>query len=683
MVKKYRFGMPIETEAVIKDVPCEEGMPEIGEIAFLTRSGDGDEDEIYEASRTGFAYTLKLEQETAVYGLGETVRGINKKGWHYVSENEDNGLHLEDTRSLYGSHNFVVLSGMPSIGLFFDYPGKMEFDIAYTHSNLLAVSCEYADLDLYVITGDSMKAVVKEFRGLIGRSYIAPKWALGYAQSRFGYVTPKDFQEVVDDHRKHHIPLDAMYMDIDYMDHFKDFTVNGENFPDFPKFVGQMRSQGIHLVPIIDAGVAKEQGYEVCDQGIENGYFCTDADGRPYITGCWPGLTLHPDFLNSEVRRWFGDLYKTLTDQGIDGFWNDMNEPALFYSEQSMRRFKEEMGELIARPVGQITTFEIYDRIGRLSGSGLHRCFYHNMDGRRIRHDRVHNLYGYNMTKAAAEGLKRTMPDKRMLLFSRSSYVGMHRYGGIWQGDNKAWWSHLLLNIQMSVSLNITGFLYNGADIGGFGSDTSRDLLLRWLAFGVFTPLMRNHSSSDTRPQECYQFENPEDFSHVIGVRYRLLPYLYSEYVKACLNDDMYFRSLAFDFPDDVRACHIEDQLMLGEGLMVAPVYTQNADGRTVYLPEDMLFVKFMPDGSIYQEKMGNGMHYIEVELNEVPLFVLKDHILPVAKPAENVEELDEENLETIGWVTKPVSYTLYHDDGYGKDYGNESHYREIYAGTV
>ena len=247
-------------------------------------------------------------------------------------------------------------------------------------------------------------------------------------------------------------------------------------------------------------------------------------------------------------------------------------------------------------------------------------------------------------------------------MFSRSSYVGMHRYGGIWMGDNKSWWSHILLNLKMLPSLNMCGFLYTGADLGGFGADTTRDLVLRWLALGVFTPLMRNHSALGTREQEAYQFENIEDFRHVIGVRYRLVPYLYSEYMKAALNDDMMFRPLAFDYTDDAFATQVEDQLLLGNEIMIAPVYTQNAKGRYVYLPEEMMFVKFLPDGTISQEILEKGHHYVEVALNEVPLFIRKGKAIPVADVAQTVKDIDPSTIRMIGY--EGAEYDRYDDDG-------------------
>ena len=294
----------------------------------------------------------------------------------------------------------------------------------------------------------------------------------------------------------------------------------------------------------------------------------------------------------------------------------------------------------------------------------------------RHRYRRCNGLFGYNMTRAAGEAFERIDPEKRFLMFSRSSYIGMHRYGGIWTGDNKSWWAHILLNLKMMPSLNMCGFLYAGADLGGFGADTTRELLLRFLALGVFTPLMRDHTAIGTREQECYQFENVEDFRHVIGVRYRLIPYLYSEYMKAALNDDMYFRPLGFVYPEDKIAVHVEDQLLLGNEIMIAPVYEQNARGRYVYLPEEMKFVKFLPDGTIAEEILEKGVHYVEVALNEIPLFIRKGKCIPVAEAAECVAALDTKNMQLLGY--EGAEYTLYEDDGVHKDYDREENYRVL-----
>ena len=408
------------------------------------------------------------------------------------------------------------------------------------------------------------------------------------------------------------------------------------------------------------------------------------------MAAVWPGDTHFPDVLNPEARKWFGDKYRFLTDQGIEGFWNDMNEPAIFYSQEGLEEAKEmarkfaETGtsnwdgsEKAEEAKEDIGVWQLGDKLGSLANSpDDYQRFYHNINGQMVRHDKVHNLFGFNMTRAAGEAFERIDPDKRFLMFSRSSYIGMHRYGGIWTGDNKSWWSHILLNLKMMPSLNMCGFLYAGADLGGFGSDTTRDLLLRFLALGVFTPLMRNHAALGTRDQECYQFENMEDFRHVVGVRYRLLPYLYSEYMKAALTDDMYFKPLAFVYPDDKMARRIEDQLMLGNEIMIAPVYEQNAKGRYIYLPEEMKFIKFLPDGSISEEVLGKGIHYVDIALNEVPLFIRSGKCIPVADAAECVDAINMDTIRMIGY--EGSEYVLYDDDGVHKDYDMEKNCRVL-----
>lgn len=664
LIKKYTFGKPFQTESIVLPVEACGGMPPYGTI-HLPDENDG-----------GFTYSYHMNENDIVYGLGEANRGINKRGFLYTSFCSDNPNHLEDTVSLYGAHNFIIISGSSSFGLYIDCPSSLTFDIGYTRINELVISCRHADLDLYIIEGKNAYDITKQFRKLIGRSYIPPKFAFGFGQSRWGYKTQKDFWKVADGYRKNHIPIDMIYMDIDYMDDYKDFTVSKE-FADFPAFVSKMKKNNIRLIPIIDAGVKIEPDYEVYEEGVANNYFCKRWDGSDFVAAVWPGYTHFPDFFQPEVRQWFGSKYQRLTEQGIEGFWNDMNEPATFYTPEGIRNIKEYIEAFFSQPLTNDSVWEIQGKLLNLANAAEdYRSFYHNIQGNLVCHDTVHNLYGFQMTRAAGEALQKISPDKRCLLFSRSSYIGMHRYGGIWTGDNKSWWSHLLLNLKMLPSLNMCGFLYIGADLGGFGSNTTRDLLLRWLALGVFTPLMRNHTALGTREQECYRFEHVEDFRHIIGVRYRLLPYLYSEYMKAALNDDMYFKPLAFEYPDDEMAANIEDQLMLGNEIMIAPVYTQNANGRYVYLPEEMILVRFLPNGTIDTEILPKGHHYISVPLNVVPLFIRYGKCIPIAGVAECVAELDTGNMEFVGY--KKSSYVLYEDDGYTRNYDMDAHCRVL-----
>ena len=673
-IRRFSIGNPINTEAVVQNLPEAKG-----EFPYFTRiqSTESSGINLQETMEQKDYLLYPLEPETRIYGLGENIRGINKRGWIYESNCTDDPNHTEDRRSLYGAHNFFVVDGQETFGVFLDYPGKLTLDMGYERMDELRITPEDWNLDLYILEGDSIREIVKAFRQLIGRSYIPPRWAFGFGQSRWGYQSAEDIREVVKGYRDHGIPLDSVYLDIDYMEDFKDFTVNQERFPDFRKFVEEMKQEHIHLVPIIDAGVKTEQGYDVYEEGLEHGYFCKDETGKEFTGAVWPGKVHFPDVLNREARNWFGRKYQFLLEQGIEGFWNDMNEPAIFYSREGIEELKETIKRYVQEDMETIPVWELEGLVtGIANNPEDYRRFYHNVGGRMIRHDKVHNLFGYNMTRAAAEAFDRIVPDKRLLMFSRSSYIGMHRYGGIWTGDNRSWWSHILLNLKMMPSLNMCGFLYTGADLGGFDNDATRDLVLRWMALGVFTPLMRNHSAQGTRRQEAYQFGDTEDFRGIVETRYRLLPYLYSEYMKAALNDDMYFRPLAFVYPEDSFAAGVEDQMMLGGEAMIAPVYTQNAKGRYVYLPEDMLFVKFAKDGAYTEELLTQGHHYVEIAVNEVPFFIRKGRCIPLAEAAECMEKLDTANLKMIGF--EHAEYTLYEDDGIGKDYENPANYRVL-----
>lgn len=650
LINKYIFGNPLDTGAVVGTAKTGSNLKY---FQVLQQNGE-------------IVLNTDLCQNDIVYGLGENVRGINKRGWKYVSFCADDPNHVENKESLYGAHNFIIVSNSQrKYGVFVDCPSKITFDIGYTHLDKLSIAIHSEDAALYIIEADTEVEIVKEMRKLTGKSYIAPFWAFGYQQSRWSYMNEDEVRSVVEGYRSNGMPIDAVYLDIDYMDNYKDFTVSEEKFPQFKSFADEMKDRDIHLVPIIDAGVKIEKGYDIYEEGVKNNYFCKNAEGEDYVSAVWPGLTHFPDFFNADASKWFGSKYKVLTDMGIEGFWNDMNEPAIFYSKKKLEEAWAKIFEYKDKNLDINSFFEFRDLFSNLVD---YSEFYHNINGKQVCHDKVHNLYGFYMTRSASQAFDEIRPNKRTLMYSRSSYIGMHRYGGIWTGDNQSWWSHLLLSIKQMPSLNMCGFMYIGSDIGGFGANATEDLVLRWTAFGVFTPLMRNHAAMGTRLQECYRFDNKDMFRNVLQVRYRLVPYLYSEYMKACLEDGMMFRPVAFDYTDDEFAPQVEDQLMVGDSIMIAPVYQQNAKGRYVYLPEDMLFVKLSGENVTVKEEMKKGHHYIEVEMDEVPLFIKKGAVLPLCKPALSTEKLDLNSLQLIAYGDN-AKFNLYTDDGISKSY--------------
>ena len=666
MIQRFSFGHPFPTQSVVLSLPAESGP-----VPFLTPDGSG--------------WQLTLSEQAAVYGLGEMPRGINKRGWHYIANNTDESRHSEDKLSFYGAHNFLLVrDGSTCFGLFVDFPGKVYYDIGYTRHDLFSFHTETPDYDLYLLSGGNENAICKEFRTLIGRSYIPPRWAFGLAQSRWGYKTEEDVREVARQYKEHDLPLDMICMDIEYMQDYADFTVNKERFPDLTKLSADLKAQGIRLVPIIDAGVRVDPNDSTCTEGLEKGYFCKKADGTPFVAAVWPGKAYFADFLRPEVREWFGHKYKALTDCGIEGFWNDMNEPSLFYSPERLRAFLNDMAAL--REKDNIEQEEFFLRVvggamGLMNSPADYASFYHEADGRKVRHDQVHNLYGGSMTRAAGEAFADLRPGQRTLLYSRSSFIGSHRYGGIWLGDNNSSWAQLLANIQMMPSVQMCGFLYSGADLCGFSCDTTPDLALRWLEFGLLTPLMRNHSAVGTRMQEYYRFpEVLPAVRNMIRLRYALLPYLYSEFMKAALENTSYFRPLAFDYPDDPDAREVEDQLLLGEGLMAAPVYVQNAHGRHVYLPEPMKLLRLRAVDDYDEEILPAGHHYIRCALDEMLLFLRPGHIIPVAQPANNTSELDDASLTLWSFLPdgESAEYRMYRDDGVTTEYEKKEHWKTL-----
>ena len=676
MVKKYVYGRPFETYAVVnaenvsdaaesekreffREADMKKALEPYGGITW-DEPEDGND-------APAMQYRVRMSDGDVVYGLGENVRGINKRGWVYESKCSDDPNHTESKRSLYGAHNFIIIADADnpaaSKGLFIDYPGRVIFDIGYLDKNELVITVCSGNFTAYVVSpamdgadgsDNHLYSIVRQFRHIIGKSYVPPRWAFGYQQCRWSYMSADEVCGVVDSYRKRNIPIDAVYLDIDYMERYKDFTVNKETFPDFADFVKKMREKHIHLVPIIDAGVKIEDGYDTYEEGRKNGYFCKEADGEDFVAGVWPGRVHFPDVLNEDARRWFGHGYKVLLDAGIDGFWNDMNEPAIFYSEKHLKEVFDKIDDYKGKNLDIQSFFEFKGMVeGVANNLGDYERFYHRAtqpDGEAVvRHDHVHNLYGFNMTRAASESFKELAPDKDILMFSRASYIGMHRYGGIWTGDNHAWWSHILLSLKMLPSLNICGFMYVGSDVGGFNDNTTEELLMRWMGLAVFVPLMRNHAAAGTRYQELYRFTDTDTFKNIVTMRYALIPYLWEAYRKAVEQDTLMYRPLGFEHPEDKVAVATEDQLYVGEDIMICPVYTQNAVGRYVYLPEPMTMVRMKSADEYELEKYEAGHYFVEIPAQEIVFFIRDGHRIPLYKSAEYTEAVFENECEWIG----------------------------------
>ena len=675
-IYRFKFGNRIITNSVILDI-------NYSDIKELDRFFH------YEEANDLITFRKDFDNDARIFGLGENVKGINKRGSHFKSFNFDDSTINEGRTNLYASHNFFIVScQMNSFGVFIDTPKLVNYDFCFSSYNEIEFST-YDGFDLYIIESNDFYpeiSIIERFREMIGKSYIAPFFSFGVGQSRWGYMGKGDLEDVIDGFSEKKLPLDMLFFDIDCLDNFKDFTLNSSFYKDGDidyEFFKSCKNNGIHLVPIVDAAVKAEKGYDLYDELIDKKGYVSSKDGKPYIVGVWPGDSLLPDYLSENGSKVFGKFYKKYLDLGIDGFWNDMNEPALFYGKEEINNLGKFLKDIDYNNFSHKDYEIIRDKV-----RGIKNCMvdYKNMyhkydleykDNNIFNHYDVHNMYGYKMVESAhnyfKEYNKENNLNKKYLLFSRSSMIGSHRYSGIWTGDNASFWDHLLMNIKMMPSLNMCGYLYSGADIGGFGNNASEDLVLRWMAFGIFTPLFRNHSCKGMERQDYHLLENTDIVRNILSIRYALIPYLYSEYIKAINNNTLLFTPLSFVF-DDERTIDIEDELLVGKSIIIAPIYNQNSNGRMVYLPVDALEVR-MKSGNNYETiHLTKGDPYISVGIDEVVFFLINKEILPLAriddiKNIKNINSISYNNLVFINNGYKHNKYQMYEEvDGEVKE---------------
>ncbi|MCG8571829.1 MAG: alpha-glucosidase [Spirochaetes bacterium] len=670
----YRFGKPFDTEAVVNRV--DDKMMKTGnQLPFFKVKQNEKE----------ITLSLTMDSHDVVYGLGQQLGTFNRRGKMYRMYNSDDPIHTEDKSSLYGTHPFFIIeqasqsSEKKSFAAFIDFPGEMLFDIGFTQSNQFTITISRPDFDLYVMEVADKQQMVKEYLTLTGKPYLPPKWAFGFQQCRWSYPDAEAIQRIADHFEQNGIPCSAIYMDIDYMDNYKVFTIDESKFPDFAQFVQKLQKKGIQLVPIIDPGVRIEPGFSVYEEGIKNQYFCLDEEKKPFTAAVWPGYIHFPDFLNPQTQKWWGNLYQFLIAQGIEGIWNDMNEPSIFFTPEELKETQKKIGEF-KELKNCWDFFSIKDKMCRIDNKQeYYQQFYHQTKGgETLSQDDLHNLYGYYMSKATAEGFKRLRPGQRYFLLSRSSYSGMHRFAAIWMGDNASWWSHIGQHIQMLMSLNLCGFFYTGADVGGFSCDASAELIIRWMQMAVFSPLYRNHSALGTRHQEPFAFDEESNtiLKNTIQFRYSLLPYFYSEFAQSVRQLKPFIQHLSLVFSDaDCQA--VEDQFMVGESIMAAPIHQANSRGRSVFLPDvNWLYLTVKNVNQYTVSVLSKGHHYIRANLSEIPIFLKENSLFALNPQEHNASEPGYQELKIIGFITTQAEYCHYDDDGQTDGYLQEEFFQ-------
>lgn len=571
--------------------------------------------------------TKQCHPEENFFGLGDKSGNLNLRGRKFTNWNTDAYSYGWDQDPLYRTIPFYMgINQGETYGIFFDNTFKSYFDFGMEDNAKTSFWADGGELQYYYIHGPHMMDVVKRYQSLTGTHQMPPQWAIGYHQCRWSYYPESKVREIVDGFRSQQIPCDAIYLDIDYMDGYRCFTWNKKYFPDPKKMIKDLANVGMKTVVMIDPGIKVDDNYWVFKEGKEKNYFCRRSDDYFMEGHVWPGRCQFPDFTNPEVREWWGGLYKELVDMGVAGFWNDMNEPAVF-------------------------------------GSGTFpNDVRHNYDGYRGSHRKAHNIYGMQMVRSTYEGLKKLQRNKRPFTITRAGYSGMQRYASVWTGDNVATWEHLkIANIQCQ-RMSISGVPFCGTDIGGFSGEPDGELFTRWIQLGVFSPFMRAHSAGDTREREPWSFGEP--FTSVnrkfIELRYKLMPYIYSVFWEHHRYGFPILRPLAM-LEQDILSNHFrQDEFTFGDKILVCPVLEQGATSRRIYLPKGKWFNYWT------LELLEGGNEYmVDTPLDTMPLFVRAGTVMPEYPVMQYVGEknIDEVWLN-VYYSDYEVNSFMYEDHG-------------------
>jgi len=567
------------------------------------------------------------------FGLGEKGDHLDKRGHAYVMWNTDAYGWDANTDPLYDTIPFFIgLREGRAYGIFFDNTWRSSFDMGAESPDFYSFGAEGGDLNYYFFYGPDPKKVITRYTELVGRTPLPARWAIGYHQSRYSYYPEKYVRFIADNFRERHIPCDALFLDIHYMDGYRVFTWDKSRFPDPAAMLSDLRKKGFRVVTIVDPGVKVDPNYWVYQQGLAGDDFVKMPDGKPFVGTVWPGESVFADYTLERVRDWWGSLYKGLISDGIAGIWNDMNEPAVF--------------KVPSKTMALDAVFNDY--------------------GRNSPHAIIHNVYGLLMSRATQEGLLKLRPNERPLVITRATYAGGQRYAAVWTGDNTSSWDHLRLSLPELMNMGISGLALAGADIGGFVSSPSPELYTRWLEAGIFYPYARTHTGFGTRNQEPWSYgERLTDVNRrSIELRYRLLPYLYNAFHQTTETGLPVMRALLLEYPDDPAAVGREDEFLFGDDLLVAPVINQGDRERGVYLPRGAWY-DFWTD----RRSTGPGGLQVDAPLERIPIFVRAGAIIPTQQVVEYTDQAPINPLTFEIYPDGDSSREYYEDDGLTFDY--------------
>lgn len=579
----------------------------------------------------------KVSHKTeSYYGLGDKPVQASLKGRRFENWATDSYAFGKETDPIYKAIPFYTgIHENKAYGIFFDNTFKTHFDFANERRNTTSFWADGGEMNYYFIYGPKMQDVVVNYTDLTGKPHhLPPLWALGFHQCKWSYYPESNVKEITKKFRDLQIPCDAIYLDIDYMDGFRCFTWDNNHFPGPKRMVKELKDDGFKTVVIIDPGIKIDPEYSVFKEALDKDYFCKRADG-PYMKGkVWPGECYFPDYTKPEVREWWSGLFKELIeDIGVNGVWNDMNEPAVM--EVPNKTFPDDVR--------------------------------HDYDGNPCSHRKAHNVYGMQMARATYQGLKKYSYPKRPFVITRSAYSGTQRYTSSWFGDNVATWEHLWVANVQAQRMAMSGFSFAGSDIGGFAEQPQGELFARWIQLGVFHAFCRVHSSGDHGDQEPWVFG--DDITDIvrkfIELRYQLLPYLYTAFWKYADEGTPILKSLVLYDQEDIHTHYRSDEFVYGEHILVCPIIEPNAKGRRMYVPRGKWY-NFWTDEVVE----GGKEMWVDAEIDSVPLFVKEGAVIPKYPVQQYVGEKDFKEITLDIYYKKGKEKSTLYDDAHdGLDY--------------
>jgi len=616
-------------------------------------------------------------------GFGERAGFLHKRGARLDNWNTDAAYyHTPVHRHLYASIPFFLAlsptrtgpgqpadpratviqdqppAGQAAWGFLLDNPGFSAFDMGTGPDPTRgSIAITHGDYDAYTILGPTVAQVLAGYTLLTGRPALPPRWALGYHQSRYSYPTAQRVREVATDLRRRKIPADSVWLDIHYLDGHRVFTFDPSGFSDPKRLAADLHAQGFRLITIVNPGVKVDPGYQVFDGGVAGGHFLRRANGTVFTGKVWPGEAHFPDFTRPDTSQWWQEHLTQHLALGVDGIWNDMNEPANFEApDDGLDRVQPLSWSGRADPISPEAPW------GRrtLSADVLFED-----GGRWTAHPFLHNVYGQLMCETTYEALAHARPGQRPFILTRAGYAGIQRSAAVWMGDNYSTWDHLATSIPQLLNMGLSGVPLVGVDIGGFAADCTPELLVRWSQLGAFYPFCRNHSAMGTVDQEPWAFgpEVERLVREALALRYRYLPYLYSLLEEAHRTGLPPMRAMLLEYPDDQIAVALDDQFLLGSDLLVAPVIRPGKPFRSVYLPRGRWIDYWTGD-----DFRGPRALTVSTPLERIPLFVRAGAALPVwTGDPQHTGQAPPERLDLEVWSGGDLETSFYSDAGDGE----------------